>query len=54
MTMYGIPYLKVCLECQDEFAPTETSGENEFCSWDCEEEYETDQDKMAHYYYGRK
>ena len=37
MTAYGIPYLKVCLNCRDEFSPTETSGENEFCSFDCEE-----------------
>ncbi len=39
MTAYGIPYLKVCLNCRDEFAPTETSGESEFCSFYCEAEW---------------
>lgn len=34
--------MRYCLNCKEEFAPTETA--NEFCSWDCEEEHSAAED----------
>jgi len=39
MTQFGIPYLRVCINCHDEFSPIEGNDEGEFCSYSCEEEH---------------
>lgn len=57
MTMYGIPYLRVCVNCGDEFAPIEGNDEADFCSLDCEDEYSEKMDAAAEVFeedYGRR
>ena len=44
MTMYGVPYLLVCINCREEFAPIEGNETADFCSWDCEADYEESQE----------